>query len=118
LEPDAEARARRAGAMGRVEREAPRLEIVDRRPVVRAGIPLAEALLLEGSRLTVTGRRGDQDDTLPEPQRGLDGIREPRRIGVLARGAGLGIDRPAAVVAAPAAGRLRPPDHVPIDDDL
>ena len=47
LEPRPEAGAGRAGAVRRVEREAARLELVDREAVVRAAVLLAVAPLLE-----------------------------------------------------------------------
>jgi hypothetical protein len=53
--------------MRRVEREASWLELVDRRAVVRAGVALAVAPLLERRAFIVAGGGSDQDDTLTQP---------------------------------------------------
>ena len=71
--------------MGRVEAEAARLELVHRGAVVRAAVPLAVAALLEVGRLTVAWRRRDQDHSLAQAQRRLDGVGQPGRIGRLGR---------------------------------
>ena len=68
-----------AGAVGRVEREAARLELVDRRAVVRAAVALAVAALLEVGRLAVPRRRRDDHDALAQAERGLDRSRPAGR---------------------------------------
>ena len=113
-----EARARRAGAVRRVEREAPRLQLVDRRPVVRAAVALAEPPLLELRRLPVARRRRDDDHALAHAERRLDRVREPRRVRVRHGLAGGRVDRAPGLVSRPVLGRLRPPDDEPVDDDL
>src|SRR5262249_33789147 len=62
LQARAEAGARRAGAMRRVEREAARLELVDGRAVIWARVALRETALLELRRLALARRRRDEHD--------------------------------------------------------
>ena len=80
LETAADAGAGRAGAVGRVEAEAARLELVHGGAVVGAAVPLAVAAFLEVGRLAVARRRGDQDDALAEPQRRLHAVRQAARV--------------------------------------
>ena len=104
--------------MRRVEREAARLELVDRDAVVRAAVALAEPPLVEGRRLAIARGGRDDDDALAQPKRGLDRVGEPRSVGIghgLARGR---VDRPAGLVARPVLGRVGPADDEPVDDDL
>ena len=103
---------------GRVEREAPRLELVDREAVVRAAVLLAVTALLEGRRLVVAGCRCDQDLALAEPERRLHRVRQPACVGIRDRRAGLGIDRSTVGPTFRAVGRLGVADDVAIDDDL
>ena len=74
---DAETRALGAGTVGRVERERPRLEVVDRERVpVRAGELLGEALFaVRGALLLVDELQ--HDDAVGEAQRGLHRIGQP-----------------------------------------
>jgi hypothetical protein len=104
--------------VGRVEGERPRLELLHREAVVRAGVLLAVAALLERSLLAVASRRRDDDDALAEPQRGLDGVGEPRRVRVRDRVAGGRIDGTSVGTELGTLGRVRVPDDVPVDDDL
>ena len=72
----AQARARGARAVRRVERERARLELVDRRPVERAAVALAEAPLLErrpARRRVAPARRARR------PRRGAGRSRPSRR---------------------------------------
>ena len=118
LQLGAEAGAGRAGAVRRVEREAARLELVDREAVVRAAVLLAVAPLLERRRLAVARRRGDQDDALAEAERGLDRVGQPAGVRIRDDLAGLRVDRPAVRRARGALGRLGVADDVAVDDDL
>ncbi len=118
LQPRAEPGAVRAGAVRRVEREAARLEVVDREPVVRAGVALRVAALLERRRLVLPRRRGDDHDALAETERGLDRVGQPGGVGVGHRQAGLRVERPAVRVARRILGRLGPVDDVAVDDHL
>ena len=70
-----------AGAVGRVEREAARLQLVDRRPVVRAAVALAVAALLEVGRLAVPRRRRDDHHALAEAEGRLDRIGQAGGVG-------------------------------------
>ena len=118
LEPGADPRAVRACAVRRVEREAPRLELVDRRAVIRAAVPLAVPALLEVGLLALPGRRRDEHHALPEPERRLDRIREPGRVG---RGEGLSgrrVQGPALGVTRRIRGCLGAADDEAVDDDL
>ena len=118
LEARPEAGAGRAGAVGRVEAEVARLELVHREPVVRAGEPLRVAALLELRLLAVPGHGRDDDDPLAEPERRLDAVGEAGRVGVRDRDARR-VERPAGRrIARRALGRLGVPDDVAVDDDL
>ena len=103
---------------GELNEKRARLELVDREPVVRAAVLLAVALLLEVRRLAVARRRRDEHDALAEAQRGLDRVGQPAGVRVRDRQPGLGVDRPAVVVARGALGRLGVADDVAVDDDL
>ncbi len=118
LELGAQAGAARARAVRGVEREVAGLELVDREAVVRAAVLLAVALLLEGRRLAVSWRGGDQHRTLAEPQGRLDRIGQPGRVRVGHDQARLGIDRPAVVGALRALRRLGVAHDVAVDHDL
>ena len=118
LEAGPETGAGRAGAVRRVEREGPRLELLDREPVVRAAVLLAVALLLEVGGLAVARRRGDQDHALAEPQGRLDRVGEPAGVRVGDGQLRLGVERPAVLAARGALGRLGMADHIAVDDDL
>ena len=113
-----EAGARRARAVRRVEREAPGLEVVDHRPVVRAAVALREAPLLEVRRLVVPRDGRDDHHALAEAERGLDRVREPRGIGVRDGLLRLRVDRAAVGVPRPVLGRLGATDDEPVDDHL
>src|SRR4029078_7147677 len=72
LQSRAEAGARRAGAVRRVEREAAWLELIDRRAVVGARVALGEAPLFELGWLALARHRGDEHHTLASPARALE----------------------------------------------
>ena len=95
FEAGSEAGAHGAGAVGRVEGEAARLEVVDRESVVRAGIAFAVAAFLKALRVPVPCHGRDQDRAIPHPQRGLDAVGEPGSIRIGDHLAGLGVDRAA-----------------------
>jgi hypothetical protein len=97
LELGADAGAARARAVGRVERERPRLDLVDGdRVVVGAGHPLREPALPDGVRVVrVHVDELDEQHAAREVERGLD------RVGQASLGAGV-----AAL------------GHQPVDDDL
>ena len=71
----AEPGAARAGAVRRVEREDPRLELGQRDAVLGAGEPLRVGAALAGVDEV------DGDEPLGERERGLDRLREPRAAG-------------------------------------
>ena len=73
LEADAEAVAGLARAVRRVEREVPRLELVEREPVERARQGLAVGLDV----LAVVGLHRDRDEPLRQLQGRLDRVRDP-----------------------------------------
>ena len=74
LEPRAEPGAVRAGAVGRVEAEVPRRQLLERASVLRAGVLLAvDAVLLLRWRVGQV----DEQDPLREPQHGLDRVGHP-----------------------------------------
>src|SRR5882672_751232 len=104
--------------MRRVERERPRLELLDRETVVRTAVLLAVALLLEGGSLVVARRRGDQGHAFAQPQGRLDRVGEPARVRIRDRQPSLRIDRPAVGGARRALRRLSMADDVAVDDDL
>ena len=104
--------------MGRVEREAPGLELVDGRSVVRAAVALAEPALLELRGVALARRGRDDDHALAEPQRGLDRVREPAGVRVRDGLPGGRVDRATKIVTRPVLGRLRAADHVAVHHDL
>ncbi len=104
--------------MGRVEREVPRLELVDREAVVRAAVLLAVALLRELRRLAVARGRGDEHGPLPQPERRLDRVGEPRGIRVRDDEPGLRVDGTPVGGACGALRCLGVADDVAVDDDL
>jgi hypothetical protein len=117
LEARPEARARRAGAVRRVEAEAARLELVDRRAVVRARVALGER---RSSKSGASPSRGaGAISTTPSPSRSAVSIESASRAGPDPRSlARLRVDRAAALVACPLGGRLGTAHDEPIDDDL
>ena len=103
---------------GRVEREAPGLEVVDHRPVVRAAVALREPALVERRRLVVPGHRCDDHHALAETQRRLDRVREAGRVGIRDGALRRRVDRAAERVPRPVLGRVRAADDEPVDHDL
>jgi hypothetical protein len=114
----AQARARGAGSVRRVERERAGLELLDRRAVERTGVALREDPLLEHRGLALARDGRNPHDALAKAQRRLDRVRQPGGVRVRDGRPGRGVDGPALLVARPALGSLRAPHDEPVDHDL
>src|SRR5664280_1968665 len=121
LQPAADAGAIRAGAVRRVEAEAPRLQLIYGRAVIRAAVLLAIAAFLELRRFSVARHRSDQHDALAESQGSLYRVGQAGSVGTFRRGRAFGSCRAGALVVgvvAVAFGSAAVPDDESIHHHL